>query len=136
MTQKQFDVTRAFLKKYVLHYAPTTMERLGYSLDDRFYGVEGSHLEIFRAMMDRLSLSDVQAAIAKQWQYGRMQIAIVTRDASSLVKALTEDAPSPITYKTPKPAALISEDRDIAVFPLKINPDQMTVVQVNEVFQR
>ncbi|HTY36760.1 MAG TPA: pitrilysin family protein, partial [Bacteroidota bacterium] len=38
MTKNDFELTRNFLSKYVLHYAPTTMERLAYALDDRFYG--------------------------------------------------------------------------------------------------
>ncbi|UCE07434.1 MAG: insulinase family protein, partial [bacterium] len=44
MTQEDFDLTKKFLKKYYLHYAPTTAMRLGYKLDDEFYGIE-DHLK-------------------------------------------------------------------------------------------
>ncbi|MCC6398638.1 MAG: insulinase family protein, partial [Bacteroidetes bacterium] len=97
LTEEQFQQTRNFLKKYVLHYAPTTMERLGYALDDRFYGIEGSHLEKFRAMMDDLSREEVNAAIREYWQFGNMQIAVVTKDGGAFRDALLAGSPSPIS---------------------------------------
>jgi zinc protease len=81
MRQADFELTRDFLRNYVLHFAPTTMERLGYALDDRFYGIQGSHLEDFRRLMPELTLDEVNAAIKKHWQYENLQIAIVTKDA-------------------------------------------------------
>src|SRR6185503_6701120 len=50
MTPADFELKRNFLKKYVLHYASTTNERLGYALDDAFYGLDESHLVKFRRM--------------------------------------------------------------------------------------
>ena len=61
---------------------PTTSERLGYALDDRFYGIAGSHLELYRKTMDELTLEEVNAAIRKHWQFGNMQIAFITTDAA------------------------------------------------------
>ena len=55
LTEEQFDLTRKFLRNYVLHYAPTTSERLGYALDDRFYGIPGSHLDLFRRAMNEVT---------------------------------------------------------------------------------
>jgi zinc protease len=136
MSEAEFSHTRSFLKKYVLQYAPSTMERLGYALDDRFYGIAGSHLETFRTMMDQLTLADVNAAIKKHLQYGKMQIAIVTKDANSLKQSLLTDAPSPITYKTPKPSRILDVDKEIGVFPLKIKPENLTVLQVKDCFER
>ena len=99
MTEDEFRETQKFLRKFVLHLAPTTMDRLGYALDDRFYGIKGSHLENFRRAMDEVTLADVNAAIKKYLQYDNIDIAIVTKDAESLKKALVDDAPSPITYR-------------------------------------
>ena len=135
MTAEDFTITRDFLKKYVLHYAPTTMERLGYALDDRFYGIEGSHLERFRSMMQTLTLADVNAAIAKYWKKGTMDIAIVTKDAKGMRDALVNDTPSPISYKNPKPASILAEDKEIAVFPVKIKPEDVKVVPVTAMFK-
>jgi len=41
LTEQQFELTRGFLKKYSLHFAETTSARLGYAVDDRFYGIDG-----------------------------------------------------------------------------------------------
>jgi zinc protease len=137
MTQEQFDRQRAFLKKYVLHYAPTTTERLAYALDDRFYGIAGSHLEKFRTIMGEITLQEVNAALRKYWSPAGMQIAIVTtKDGAALKEALVKNTPSPITYRTPKPATVLEEDKEIAVFPLSIAPDDVRIIPVQEVFQK
>jgi len=134
LTENEFQLTRGFLSKYALNYAPATMERLGYALDDKFYGIKGSHLEIFREMMKTLTREDVNAAIKKHWQNGKMAIAVVTKDAKAFKDALVSDAPSPITYKTPKPESVLTEDKEISVFPVKVKPENVKVVKVEELF--
>jgi zinc protease len=136
MTQADFDLTRKFLRKYILHYAPTTMERLGYALDDRFYGIEGSHLEKFRAMMETLTLADVNAAITKHWSTPGMHLAIVTKNGEALKEALVKDAPSPISYATPKSASVLEEDKSIIVYPVKVRAENVKVVPVKEMFEK
>lgn len=136
MTAEDFELTRGFLRKYVLHYAPTTMERLGYAIDDRFYGIAGSHLENFRRAMDVVTLQDVNAAIRKHWQYGNMTIALVTSDAAALREALVNDAPSPITYATPKAEEVLKEDKEIGVFSLPVKPEDVTIVKVEDLFTK
>jgi zinc protease len=148
MTAEDFDLTRRFLKSFVLQYAPTTMARLGYALDDRYLifdrllpdlrslpgAVRPGHLETFRNKMDTLTLQDVNSAIKRHWQYGNMQIAIVTKDAAALKEALVADAPSPIKYATPKPESVLKEDEQIAKFPLKIKAEDVKIVPVDDLF--
>lgn len=136
LTEEQFDLTRKFLRNYVLHYAPTTSERLGYALDDRFYGISGSHLDLFRRSMNEVTRADVNAAVKKHLQYGNLQIVFVTPDAEGLKKALVSDAASPISYATPKPETLLAEDREISTLPLKIRPENVKIVPVGEVFAK
>jgi zinc protease len=136
LTEGEFTLTRDFLRKYVLHYAPTTMERLGYALDDRFYGIDGSHLERFRKAMDELTAADVNAAVRKYLQFGNMHIAVVTSDAGKFRDALVKDAPSPITYSTPKPPAVMQEDREIQTFPLKVDAGKVKIVKVEDLFAK
>ncbi|MEX1275948.1 MAG: pitrilysin family protein [Bacteroidota bacterium] len=132
MTQGDFDLTRNFLKKYVLNYAQTTMERLGYALDDKYYGIKGSHLDMFREMMDKLTVGEVNEAIKRHWQYGNMQIAIITKDAEAFKKALVEDSPSPITYATPKSDHVMKEDVEIVKFPVKVMPEHIRILPVTD----
>lgn len=136
MTEGEFQLTKDFLYKYVLHFAPTTSERLGYAIDDVFYGIKGSHLENFRKMMKEITLKDVNAAVKKYWQYDDMQIAIITKDAQGLKDALVSEAPSPITYSSPKPDQILEEDKEIIKFPLKIKAENVKIVKVEELFKK
>jgi zinc protease len=136
LTPADFELKRNYLKKYVLQYATTTNERLGYALDDAFYGLKESHLTTFRRMMDELTLEDVNAAIRRHWQFGNMRIAIVTQDAAPFADALAADAPSTITYSSPKPDSILEEDKAIAAFPLKIKRENIRIVPVTDLFVR
>ena len=136
MTEGDFTLTRRFLRNYVLHYAPTTMGRLGYALDDRFYGIAGSHLELFRKMMGDITLEEVNAAIRKHWQYGNMQIAVITRNGEAFQQALVNGTPSPITYKNAKPEPVLREDKEIEVFPVPVKKENVRVVKVTGVLEK
>jgi zinc protease len=134
LSENQCELTRDFLGKFVLHYAPTTMSRLGYALDDQFYRVPGSHLEIFRKAMGSVGREAINAAVKKHLQYDNLQIVMVTKDAEALKKALVADEPSPIAYPTPKPETVIEEDKQISHFPLKIKAENVKIIPVGELF--
>ncbi|MEW6236024.1 MAG: pitrilysin family protein [Candidatus Omnitrophota bacterium] len=134
LTKEQFELTRNFLKKYALHYAPDTDSRLGYSIDDRFYCLNGSHLEKFRQMMDELTLKDVNQAIKKHLQYKNIKIAIITNNAEELKKQLVSNAESPIKYDAPKSEEIYNEDKEIMKYPLKIAAEKAKIVKVEDLF--
>ncbi len=137
MTQEQFELTRSFLSKYVLHFADTTSARLGYAVDDRFYSIGApGHLARFREMMDQLTLTDVNAAIRRHLDPSRLKIAIVTGDAESLAAALRQGTPSPIVYPTPKSQEILDEDATIAAWPIKVAAGAVRIVPVEQMFQR
>src|SRR5690606_19238418 len=128
---------RAFLAKYSLHYAETTARRLGYAMDDRFYGLDGEgHLERFRRMMRELTLDDVNGAIERHLAGRRFKFAIVTGTAEKLGTALAAGAPSPIEYPTEKPRHVLDEDREIAAHPLPIAADAIRVLPVEQALER
>jgi zinc protease len=136
MMQEEFDLTRSFLDKYALHFAPTTFERLGYAVDDRFYGIEGEgHLARFRQKMRELTVADVNAAVKRHLQTDRLTIAIVTGEAEALKAALASGAPTPIEYASPKGDDVTREDPEIASFPLKIEAGSIEVVPVDRMFE-
>ncbi len=134
MTPAEFELKRNFLKKYVLHYASNTNERLGYALDDVFYGIAAGHLATFRRMMDELTLADVKAAIKKHWQTENLQIVAITDNAAAFADALAADAPSPLTYASPKPPAVLEEDKIIGTYPLKIRRENVKIIPVTDLF--
>jgi len=136
MTQEEFALTRDFLGKYVLQFAPTTFERLGYAVDDRFYGVQGEgHLARFRERMHTLTVNDVNAALKRHLQAENLTIAIVTGEADTIQAALTSGAATPITYASPKPESVTKEDPEIAGYPLKIDAASVKVVPVEKMFE-
>ena len=120
MTREQFELTRTFLKKYSLHFAETTAARLGYAMDDRFYGLDGDgHLARFRRMMDELTLEDVNAAIKRHLQYDNLKIAIVTgrcRERCARCSRATRRRRSPTRRRSRTRSS--AEDRVIAAWPL------------------
>jgi zinc protease len=136
MTEEEFALTREFLSKYALHYAPTTSERLGYAVDDRFYGIDGEgHLARFRQMMRELTLEDVNAAVKRHLQVDRLAIAMVTGEADAMKARLISGEPTPIEYASPKPATVTEEDPQIAAFPLRIQGESIEIVPVDEMFE-
>jgi zinc protease len=137
MTEEEFELTRSFLDKYVLHFAKTTSERLGYAVDDRFYGVhEPGHLRRFREVLAELTVEEVNAAISRHLRFDDLKIAIVTGDAENLREALIQNTSSRIEYETPMSQALLEEDNFIAEFALDIGADQVTIVPITEIFER
>jgi zinc protease len=134
MTKDQFEQTKNFLSKYVIQFAPSTSIRLGYALDDKFYGLEESHLEKYRKMMKEITLDEVNSAIKKHLQYENMKIAIVTRNADQLKKDLAADVESPIEYASAKSPNILEEDKEIIKFPLKVEEDNIKIVKVEELF--
>ncbi|MCK5619230.1 MAG: insulinase family protein, partial [Candidatus Krumholzibacteria bacterium] len=135
MSQEDFALTRKFLKGYILHYAPTTMAKLGYALDDRFYGNENEHWATFARMLDELTLEDVNTALAKYFNYQNLKVIFITPDAEGLKKTLVTNAPSPITYSSEKPAEILEEDKEIISYPLTVMPENVTIVQVDDLFE-
>lgn len=135
MTAEEFELTRSFLKKYALHFADTTSARLGYAVDDRFYGlVDEGHLARFSRLMDELTVEDVNAALQRHLQYDDLVIAIVTGDAAALRDAIVAEAPSPIAYASPMPDEVVEEDREIERFPLDVPEGRITTIAVDDVF--
>ena len=135
LTEEEVQSKRAALGKYVFHFAPTTMDRLGYAMDDRFYNIAGSHLERYRRAMQGMDRGSVNEAVRKHLQYADLQIVIVTKDANALRDALISNAPSPITYPTPRPADVLEEDEQIINYPLHIRPENVRIISGKTVFE-
>ncbi len=136
LTRADFEQTRGFLRNYIRWHAVTTMERLGWALDDRYYGLPEPHLERFGRLLGELTLEEVNAAVRRHLRATALQVAIVTRDGEALRAALLKDAPSPITYAGPKPPAVLAEDQEIAGFPLRLRAEDVKVVPVTTLFER
>lgn len=140
MSKENFESTKQFLYKYALHYAPTLADRLGYQIDSEFYGVEdnGEFIKHYRNKIKNLTLEQVNAAIKKYIQYDNVLVAAVTKDAEKFKKNLIEDNPSPIKewYSSEKSDEIYEEDELIATFPLEVKAENVTIVPVDEMFEK
>ena len=134
MSEADFELTKNFLSKYYLHFAPTTMQRLGFKLDDYFYGLDYNFLENFASMINSLTLEQVNTAIKKYLQAQNIKIVMVTQDAQSLKNDLLNNISHPMTYTTPKPESVLEEDKKIAAYPLPATADKIKIVNVSDMF--
>jgi zinc protease len=104
-------------------------------LDSDYYGTPFFLDEVEKAL-GALTLDDVNAALRRHLQAENMAIAAVTQDAASFKKALVENAPSPITYPAKVPQRILDEDREIEVFPLRIDGKAVRIVTPEDLFER
>ncbi len=134
LTQKQFEETRSFLTGYSLHYAETTADRLGYALDDRYFGMPEGQLAMFRKLKE-ITLEEVNAAVKKYLQVENLAIAIVCDKGMELRDAIGADAPSPISYgDIKKSAEILAEDKQIEVYPLRVPLQRVFIAPVADMF--
>lgn len=134
LTEEQFELTKKFLSKYYLHYAPTTMKKLGYRLDDYFYGLKKPFLDTFEQQLDALTLEQVNGAIKKHLQYKNIKIVMVTQGAETLKRDLVENRPSPMKYTSPKPQSVLNEDKEIETYPLDIKAEKVKISKIEDMF--
>jgi len=137
LSQEEFDMQKKFLSKYVAQFATTTSQRLGYAVDDRFYGIEDGHLNRFRETIADLTRDEVNAAIRKYLQSEDMVIAMVTENAEAMKKTLVDGKPTPIDYgELAKPKDVMKEDKEIERYDLNIKASNVRIVPVDEMFAK
>jgi zinc protease len=134
MTQETFEATREFLTKYANILTATQDAQLGYALDSRYYKI-GNYTDYMREQLAKLTLADVNRAIREHFGTNRMRIVVVTKDAAAFRDALLSGKPSPITYVSPKPQEILDEDKTIEAYKLDVQPDNIRIVPVEQVFQ-
>ncbi len=129
-----FEATREFLIKDANILMQTQDARLGYALDSRYYGIPefGAYL---REQLSKLTLEGVNRVISEHLRTGNMRIVMVTKDAEALRKAILSGQPSPITYLSPKSKEILAEDKMIAAYPIKVAPEAVVIVPVEQVFE-
>lgn len=135
MTAEDFTRIREFASQYFGLYLQTDSRRLGYAIDDRFYGQDSPWLTRVRAAWAQLTVADVNAAIARHVHPDQLQIAVVTNDGAALRDALASERPSPITYEAAPSAEVLAEDRAIIPYRVGIPAARITVVPVAEMFR-
>jgi zinc protease len=138
MSQKDFDLTRQFLRSYMKLYAQTPEQKLGYLLDSKFYGRNDWLAEADLLLAD-LTLDRVNEVMRRYWQTSNMEIVIVTdrSEVVPLARSLRDNAPSPMTYsnalKAVLPETILAEDKEVQVFPMK--SVKVEIFESNDMFR-
>jgi zinc protease len=135
LTREEFEATRDYLMKSVYVMTARQDEQLGYALDSRWYGI-GEFTAYMRDALQKLTVEDVNRAIARHLSADRLSIVVVTKDAAALKQALVSDASSSIKYDGEKPAALLEEDKIVGALKLNVPADRVRVTPIGEVFAR
>jgi zinc protease len=137
MSRADFEATREFLMKYSLLWAQTPSRRLGYELDGKISGKK-SLVDEVQQRLPRLTVQQVNDAIRKHLAVDGAYVAVVADEegAKAFATALESNAPSPIRYATETRPEVLAEDKEIAVYPLRINKERIRVVPASEMFEK
>jgi zinc protease len=132
--EAEFERTRSFLSKYVNVLTKTKSAELGYAIDSFWYGIP-NYNEYVKSSLAKLTATDVNNAIRKHLRADRIQIVGIAKDTDKLAAELTGEAPTPITYNSPKPKDITDEDKVVGRWPLNLKAKDITVVPVAQIFE-
>ena len=134
ISEQDFARIQRFAPRYFELFAQTEQQRLGNLLDDAFYGIRGPHLPDLCARMASVTREQVNDAIKRHLHPELLQVAMVAPHASELAAAVAADGPSPITYTSEKPKAVLDEDKLIERHPVGIARANITLLPLAKVF--
>jgi zinc protease len=141
-TAAEVEQTKGFLDGYILLFDQTDMRRLGFALDDAFYGMSGFR-GAWRAQLRGVTADQVNAAWRKWVDPSKAEIVMVGPGMDAVKKSILEGAASPISYQkdaqgnaAAKPKAITDTDAVIEKFPLGAQTDtDVQVVPVSRMFE-
>lgn len=134
LSQEDFNNTRDYLMKNVYLLTSNQNQRLGYALDSWWFGM-GDYVDTMRAAYAKLTRDDVNKAIKKYLSAKNLHVVIITKDAEGLRDTLLKDGPSSIKYDAPKPQ-LAEEDKVIGSYKLNLKPENVKIVNADDVFAK
>jgi len=135
LSEKDFAATRDYLMKNVFVMTATQNQQIGYALDSRWYGI-GDYPQFMRERLAKLTAKEANRAIRKHLSGDNLEVVMITKDAEALKRQLVADSPSAIRYDAPKPKEIVDEDKAIGALKLRIRPEAVTIVAVEEVFKK
>jgi zinc protease len=134
LSEEVFQRTRSFVQKYTNLLMKTNAAELGYLIDSRYYGIP-DYKTYIQTGLAKLTREDVNRAIRKHLQSKNLQIVVVADATEELKRKLVSGEPSAMTYNSPKPEAILEEDKAVGRYPLQISADSVKIVPVEEVFE-
>jgi zinc protease len=138
----EVDRARGFLEGYILLFDQTDARKLGYALDDAFYGTSG-FLASWRAALRGITADQVNAAWRKWIDPSKLEVALAGPDMAAVKKTLISGEATPMQYqkdasgKAPqKDADQLATDKEIEAFPFGARADDdVEIVPVEKMFE-
>ena len=134
ISEEDFRRTRDFLTKYVNLLMRTKSAELGYGIDSIFYSLPKYNEQLATAL-GKLTRDEVNRAIKRHLHTSRLTIVAVSKNGEELKRQLASDDPSPMTYNSSKPDAILQEDKAVEKFPLNLRAEDIQVKPLTEIFQ-
>ena len=135
LDQAELDRIRDYLDGYYALFLQTESRRLGYAIDDAFYGVDRPWLERLRAAWRELTPEQVNAVIRRHIDPARLQIAMIAPDASALADRIASEQSSPMEYPgRTLPPEVLEQDRVVQDLRIGVPRERIRVVPLAEVF--
>ena len=136
MTPQAVEGSKEFLRNYVGTWSATISRRLGYAVDDAFYGIRApGFLQSVKGAIDEVTPQQVNAAIKEHLHGDNMYVVIITADAEGMKRKLLSGEAAPITYAGQRSAELLAEDKIIASLKIPIKETEIRILPIDKVFQ-
>jgi zinc protease len=136
MSPAAVEESKTFLRNYVATWGTSISRRLGYAIDDRFYGLPApGFLRSLRAAIDKVTPQQVNAAVDRHLQDENFYLVVITADAEAFKKKLLSGEPTPITYAGQRSAELLAEDKLIASLRISVKDADITIVPIDKVYE-
>jgi zinc protease len=134
LSQNDFEKTRTFAKNYYPLYLQSQSRRLGFALDDAFYGLNKPFIQRLHQSWDSLSAQDVHNALKKHLNPEALQIAIITPEAEKLAASLKSAVVKAPNYAF-KVSKSITETDELVIAGAAAHPlHEIKVVPLQELF--
>lgn len=135
LAQNELERTRGFLAGYTRMFEQTDSRRLGFAIDDQFYGAPPLW-EGLRKAMPGLTTDAVNAATRKHVDVNKLRFVFITPDGDKLRTDLLAGRASPMKYASPRSAEVMETDQKIAVYPLSFKSEEIQVLKALEPFTK
>ena len=137
-SQAEVAQTKGFLDGYLLLFDQTDARKLGYALDEAFYG-NSHYLSGLREALGAITPEAVNAAWKKWVDPAKLQIVLVGPGMAAVKKALLAGTPTPILYQdanVKRPQAQLDADAEIAKLTFgQLSEADIELVPVEKLFE-
>jgi zinc protease len=128
-SEAEVQQTKSFLDGYLLLFDQTDARRLGYAMDDAFYGMT-NFLGGWHASLHSVTADQVNAAWRKWIDASKVTVVMAGKDMAAAKQAILSNAATPMHYADAvhPPQSQLDSDAKIASFPFGATGESDVVI--------